>query len=218
MFFWREAHQSVRVIGKVEKVSREEIEAYFWTRPKGSQLGAWASRQSQVVKVVIERLKKLEKRFASVEILGEVKFWCGKPSRLHDRVYLEEEGGKAKVEERVLGTLIVKWENRKDQRYGVSATKPLLEIAGVGLQQDLDPCEEGIQVAINVAEAAIRGNYLGPMIAAVSLIPILKRTSKSPSVLLISSLGAVIPAPTRTLYGSTKIKRVRLSSELAINS
>lgn len=73
MFFWREAHQSVRVIGKVEKVSREEIEAYFWTRPKGSQLGAWASRQSQVVKVVIERLKKLEKRFASVEYNGETQ-------------------------------------------------------------------------------------------------------------------------------------------------
>ncbi|KAJ3904626.1 hypothetical protein F5879DRAFT_1009823 [Lentinula edodes] len=73
MFCWREAHQSVRVIGKVEKVSREESEAYFWTRPKGSQLGAWASWQSQVVKVVIERLKKLEKRFTSVEYNGETQ-------------------------------------------------------------------------------------------------------------------------------------------------
>ncbi|KAJ3871203.1 hypothetical protein F5051DRAFT_289071, partial [Lentinula edodes] len=44
VFYWREVHKSVRVIGKVEKVSREESERYFRTRPKGSQLGAWASR------------------------------------------------------------------------------------------------------------------------------------------------------------------------------
>ncbi|KAJ3930722.1 MAG: hypothetical protein NXY57DRAFT_1010745 [Lentinula lateritia] len=99
---------------------------------------------------------------------------------------------------------------------GVSATRPLLEIAGVGLQQDLDASEEGIQVALNVAEAATKGNYLGPLIAAVSLIPILKRTSKSPSVLLISSVGAVIPAPSRTLYGSTKSASLLLYQALAI--
>ncbi|KAJ3879639.1 hypothetical protein F5051DRAFT_402110 [Lentinula edodes] len=49
-FYWREASKSVRVIGNVEKASREESEAYFRTRPKGSQLGDWASRQSEVVK------------------------------------------------------------------------------------------------------------------------------------------------------------------------
>ncbi|KAJ4485230.1 hypothetical protein J3R30DRAFT_1327633 [Lentinula aciculospora] len=99
---------------------------------------------------------------------------------------------------------------------GVSATRPLLEVAGVGLQQDSDASEEGIQFAINAAETAARSNYLGPMIAAISFIPLLKRSSKSPSILLISSLGAVIPAPTRTMYGSTKGASLLLYQALAI--
>ncbi|KAF9068631.1 hypothetical protein BDP27DRAFT_787302 [Rhodocollybia butyracea] len=112
VFYWREIHKSVRVMGKVEKISREESEAYFKTRPVGSQLGAWASRQSSVVAEgeVQARLKKIEERFAPSDglspniplpdfwggwrvIPNEVEFWCGKPSRLHDRIrYIREEG------------------------------------------------------------------------------------------------------------------------------
>ncbi|KAL0961298.1 hypothetical protein HGRIS_006257 [Hohenbuehelia grisea] len=114
-FYWRDVHKQVRVTGKVERVSREESEEYFHSRPEGSQLGAWASRQSSVVGEgqVQERLDKLKQRFGvSSEttasdvasstpsfnvpvpdfwggwrvIPEEVEFWVGKPSRLHDRV------------------------------------------------------------------------------------------------------------------------------------
>ncbi len=48
-FYWREVHRQVRVVGRVEKVSREESEAYFRTRPLGSRIGAWASDQSAAI-------------------------------------------------------------------------------------------------------------------------------------------------------------------------
>ncbi|PFH53890.1 hypothetical protein AMATHDRAFT_44939 [Amanita thiersii Skay4041] len=106
VFYWREIHRSVRILGKVEKISRDESEEYFNSRPLGSRLGAWASKQSTVVQEgeVMQRLHGMEKRFnASAEdkdvtiplpdfwggwrvVPDEMEFWSGKPSRLHDRV------------------------------------------------------------------------------------------------------------------------------------
>jgi pyridoxamine-phosphate oxidase len=65
VFYWREIHRSVRVMGRVEKVSKEESEAYFRSRPVGSRLGAWASNQSQVVGEgeVHSRLQEVKERF-----------------------------------------------------------------------------------------------------------------------------------------------------------
>ena len=81
VFYWREVSRSVRVLGRVEKVSNEESEEYFHSRPVGSQLGAWASRQSTVVGdgEVLERLEKVKKRFdGSKDTLVPLpEFWGG---------------------------------------------------------------------------------------------------------------------------------------------
>jgi pyridoxamine-phosphate oxidase len=83
-FYWREVHRSVRVVGRVEKVTQEETAAYFRTRPVGSRLGAWASKQSTVVEdgEVQARLEKVKAKFG---VTGEEKdadipvpdFWGG---------------------------------------------------------------------------------------------------------------------------------------------
>lgn len=84
VFFWREVHKSVRVLGRVEKVSREESEEYFKSRPVGSRVGAWASKQSSVVGEgeLGERLEKLQGKFgvSKEDKEGEVPlpdFWGG---------------------------------------------------------------------------------------------------------------------------------------------
>ena len=65
VFYWREVHKSVRVLGRVEKLTPEENDQYFQSRPLGSQVGAWASKQSQVIGEgdLAARFKKVEERF-----------------------------------------------------------------------------------------------------------------------------------------------------------
>ncbi|KAF8158274.1 hypothetical protein B0H34DRAFT_674718 [Crassisporium funariophilum] len=112
VFYWREVHRSVRVVGRVEKLSFDETDQYFQSRPIGSRLGAWASKQSTVIREgeLDARLEKIQERFGAQNetegfvptpefwggwrvIPNEVEFWCGKPSRLHDRIrYLKTEG------------------------------------------------------------------------------------------------------------------------------
>ena len=100
VFYWHALERQVRVEGSVQKLSREESERYFKSRPHGSQLGAWASQQSEV----IEEREGLEARLEELENLykeGEaplpdfwggylvmpsvLEFWQGRPNRLHDR-------------------------------------------------------------------------------------------------------------------------------------
>jgi len=84
VFYWREVSRSVRVIGRVEKLAREESEEYFQSRPVGSRLGAWASKQSKVIGEgeLEARLKKVQDRFGIHDDKGEgtvptPEFWGG---------------------------------------------------------------------------------------------------------------------------------------------
>jgi pyridoxamine 5'-phosphate oxidase len=108
---WVDLERQVLVEGTVTEVSRAESEAYWATRPRGSQLGAWASRQSTVVtrEELVARMAAVEERFPSDVPLPEfcgglrvapvsVEFWQGRPSRLHDRLRYRLSGEEWVVE------------------------------------------------------------------------------------------------------------------------
>ena len=101
VFPWLELERQVVASGDVERVSRAETAAYFRSRPRGSQIGAWVSRQSEVIpdrSVLEERRLELEQRFAGQDVPvpdfwgglrvvpRTVEFWQGRASRLHDRL------------------------------------------------------------------------------------------------------------------------------------
>ncbi len=98
--FWEPLERQIRIDGQVEKTSREESEEYFHSRPIGSQLGAWASRQSEVIasrEALEAQLARVTEQYGSgvvplpphwggyVVVPRTIEFWQGRANRLHDR-------------------------------------------------------------------------------------------------------------------------------------
>ncbi|HEY9695095.1 MAG TPA: pyridoxamine 5'-phosphate oxidase [Oculatellaceae cyanobacterium] len=101
IFWWAELERQVRIEGSVEKVTKSESDEYFHSRPVGSQLGAWASQQSQVIdnrEVLEHQLQELEEIYQNQNIPRPthwggyrivpqtIEFWQGRTNRLHDRL------------------------------------------------------------------------------------------------------------------------------------
>lgn len=115
-FPWIAMERQVNVEGRVVKITREESDAYFHSRPQGSQLGAWVSQQSTVISgraVLEDALKAYEKKYAGQTvplppnwggyrlIPDRVEFWQGRRSRLHDRLRYRREADGAWIVERL---------------------------------------------------------------------------------------------------------------------
>jgi pyridoxamine 5'-phosphate oxidase len=112
-FFWSELSRQVRIPGTIKKLSRKESEAYFNTRPRESQLGAWSSSQSEPIvsrEILEKQYAVFEKKFDGKKIpcpphwggyiLNPVRieFWQGRSNRMHDRIVYLKQGSRWKME------------------------------------------------------------------------------------------------------------------------
>lgn len=113
-FLWLDLQRQIRIEGRAEKLSYEDSQRYFQSRPKGSQIGAWASPQSQVIpnrSILENKVRNLEQQYHNAEKLPcpthwggylvrpeKIEFWQGRSSRLHDRILYSLDGDDWKIE------------------------------------------------------------------------------------------------------------------------
>jgi len=113
LFFWSDAARQVKIRGKAEKLSTKESLAYFLSRPRGSQIGAWVSAQSSVISsrsMLESKFQEIKKKFKDRDISlpsfwggyrvvpEEIEFWQGRRNRLHDRFrYTLGENGNGSI-------------------------------------------------------------------------------------------------------------------------
>lgn len=114
LFLWKKMQRQIRISGKVRKISKEKSEAYFHSRPKGSQIGAWVSPQSQVISdksMLDKRKEELIEKYKDADKLplpdfwggyivvpNKMEFWQGRPNRLHDRLRYNLDTGQWKID------------------------------------------------------------------------------------------------------------------------
>lgn len=114
VFFWKELERQIRITGEVQKVSADESDEYFNSRPEGSRIGAWASPQSSVIEsreIIETNITNYARQFTKEEIArpphwggyivipAVIEFWQGRPNRLHDRIqYSKMKDGGWKIE------------------------------------------------------------------------------------------------------------------------
>ena len=113
VFYWPELERQVRITGTTTTVEREESDAYFRSRPRGSRISAWVSHQSQVIgsrQQLENRVPELERKYPGDDVPlppywggfrvapGTVEFWQGRTSRLHDRIRYARDGEHWRIE------------------------------------------------------------------------------------------------------------------------